>query len=62
VILQTQTADRARGELAGVQDIEWDNGGTVRAEDYDFFYAKRKRKSSIANRMFVYRTVLSAVC
>jgi phage terminase large subunit GpA-like protein len=35
----------------GVQEVRWDKGGTVRAEDYNFFYAKRKRKS-IANRVF----------
>jgi len=52
VIVQMQTTDRARGELAGVQGVGWDKGGTVRAEDYNFFYAKRKRKLSIANRIF----------
>ena len=52
VILQMQTADRARSELAGVQDVGWDKGDTVRAEDYNFFYAKRKRKSSIAKRIY----------
>jgi len=52
VIVQMQTADRARSELAVVQDVGWDKGGTVRADDDKFFYAKRKRKSSIANRIF----------
>ena len=52
VILQMETADRARSELAGVQDVRWDKVGKVRAEDYNFFYAKMKRKSSIANRIY----------
>ena len=52
VIVHMQTADRARSEMAGVQDVGWDKEGTVRREDYNFFYAKRKRKSSIANRIF----------
>ena len=55
VIVQMQTADRARSELACVQDVGWDKGGTVRAEDDNFFYAKRKRKSTIANRIFCTR-------
>jgi hypothetical protein len=25
-------------ELVGVQEIRWEKGGTVRAEDYTFFY------------------------
>jgi hypothetical protein len=25
-----------------VQKVRWDNRGTVRAEDYNFFYGKRK--------------------
>jgi len=54
VIVQMQTADRARSELACVQDVGWDKG-TVRAEDDNFFYAKRKRKSTIANRIFCTR-------
>ena len=26
--------------LVGVQEFRWDKGGTVRAEDYNFFYGK----------------------
>jgi hypothetical protein len=27
-------------ELAGVQEVRWDKGGTLRAGDYNFFYGK----------------------
>ena len=27
-------------DLVGVQEVRWDNGGTVRAGDYNFFYGK----------------------
>ena len=26
--------------VVGVQEVRWDKGGTVRAEDYDFFDGK----------------------
>jgi len=38
-------------ELVGVEEARWEKGSTVRAGDYNIFYAKRKRKS-IVNRMF----------
>ena len=31
-----------RWDREGVQEVRWDRGGTVRAEDYNFFYTKRK--------------------
>jgi exonuclease III len=39
-------------DLLDVQEFRWDRGGTVRAEDYKFFLKKKKRKSSIGNRIF----------
>jgi len=62
VIVQMQTADRARSELAGVQGVGWDKGGTVRAEDCNLFCAKRKRNHQLRTGIFVHGTVLSAVC
>ena len=35
---------RHKLDLVGVQEVRWDNGSTVRAEDYNFFY-RRKQKS-----------------
>ena len=31
---------RYKLDLMGVQEVRWDNGGTVRAGDYNFFYGK----------------------
>jgi hypothetical protein len=31
---------RYKLDLVGVQEVRWDNGGTVRARDYNFFYSK----------------------
>jgi hypothetical protein len=31
----------------GAQEVRWDKGGTVRAENYKFFLWKRRRKSTI---------------
>jgi hypothetical protein len=32
---------RHKLDLVGVQEVRWDEGGTVRAGDYNFFYGKR---------------------
>ena len=31
---------RYKLDLVGMQEVRWDKGGTVRAEDYNFFYGK----------------------
>ena len=31
---------RYKLDLVGVQEVRWDKGGTVSAEDYNFFYEK----------------------
>ena len=36
---------RYKLEFVGVQEIWWDNGDTVRAGDYNFFYGKGKKSS-----------------
>ena len=41
---------RYKLDLLGVQEFKWDKGGTVREEDYNFFYVK-ERKSSIGNKI-----------
>ena len=43
---------RYKLDLVGVQEVRWDNGGTVRAGDYNFFYGKGNEKSSIGNGIF----------
>ena len=42
---------RYKLDLVGVQDVKWEKGGPVRAEDY-FILCKRKRQSPIGNRIF----------
>jgi len=44
---------RYKLDLVGAQEFRWDKGGTVRAGDYNFYLWKRKRKSSIGNRIFL---------
>jgi len=40
--LTAAVRELARYELdvVGAQEVRWDRGGTVRAEDYDFLYGK----------------------
>jgi len=38
-------------DTVGVQEVMWDNGGTVTTVDYTFFLWKRKRNST-GNRFF----------
>jgi len=49
---ELQITGRYKLHLIGVKEVRWDKGGTVRAGDYIFFLWKRKRKSSIGNRVF----------
>ena len=52
---------RYKLNVVGVQEVRWDKGGTVRAGDYNLFYGKGNGKSSIGNRFFVHRRIVSAV-
>jgi hypothetical protein len=40
---------RCELDLVGVLEDRWDEGGTVRAGDYNVYLRKRKRKSSTGN-------------
>jgi hypothetical protein len=51
---------RYKLDLVGVREVRWDKGDTVRAVDYNFFYGKEKRQSSIRNRIFEHHTIVSA--
>jgi hypothetical protein len=48
----TRTAVARELDLVVVQEVRWDKEDTVRAGDYNFFYGKGKRKSSIGDRIF----------
>ena len=47
---------RYKFHLVGVQDVRWDNGGTVRAGDYNFFPMKTERKIINWEQDFLYAT------
>jgi len=40
-------------DLVGVQEVRWDKGGTVRAEDGIFFYGKGKENHHLGTGFFV---------
>jgi len=43
---------RYKLDLVGVQEVRWDNGGKLKAGNYNFFLRKKKQKSTIGNRTF----------
>ena len=47
--------------LVGVQEIRWDEGGTVRAGVYNFFMEKEMNYQQLGTGVFVYHRILSAV-
>jgi len=49
---------RYKLDLVGVQGIRWNKWGILRAGDY--ILLKRKRKSSIRNRIFLHHTIISS--
>ena len=44
-----------------VQEVRWDNRGTVREGDYDFFYGKRNENHKLGTGFFGHRRIASAV-
>ena len=42
----------------GVQEVRWDKGDRVRAEDYNFLYGKR---NELGTEFFVHHRIVSAV-
>ena len=50
---------RYKLDLVGVHGVRWNKGGILRAGNY--ILLKRKRKSSVRNRIFLHHRILSAV-
>jgi hypothetical protein len=44
-----------------VQEVRWDEGGTVRAGDYNFFYGKANENHQLTTGYFVHHRIVSAV-
>ena len=45
----------------GVLEVRWDNEGTVRAGDYNFFYGKGDRNHQLGTGFFIHHRIVSAV-
>jgi len=52
---------RYKLDLLGVQEVRWDTGGTVRAENYNFFYGKRNKYHQLGIGFFVHHRKVSSV-
>ena len=45
----------------GVQNVRCDEGGTVRAGDYNFYYGKENENRQLGTGFFVHHRIISAV-
>jgi hypothetical protein len=52
---------KCRLDLAGVQEVEWEKGGTERAQDYTFFYGEGNGDHQLGTGFFVDKRIVSAV-
>ena len=52
---------RYKLDLVGLQEVRWDKGGIVRAEDYTLFYGKGNGIHQLGTGFFVGHRLVSAV-
>jgi hypothetical protein len=47
--------------LVGVQEVQWEGGGTASAGEYEFFYGNGNENHELGTGMFVCKRIISAV-
>jgi exonuclease III len=52
---------RYKLDLVGVQEVDWDKAGTIRAGDYMLFYGKGNDNQQLGTGFFVHQRILPAV-